>query len=195
MTGSGARNLVFLVAAFAASALCPSVAAAAEQGGGGKWGVLLIIGRTFNLAIVVGLLVWVARKPLANFYASRSQSIRDQLDEALKSKAEAEARLADMEARMSRVDQELAEIKKTGEREARAEYERLLVEAQSDADRIVARARQDIESLTRAAQIELKDYAADLAIRSAEEQIRREISDEDRGRLFTAFLNKVGGSR
>ena len=195
MTRSGARNLGLLLAAFAALVCFPSVAAAAEEGGGGKWGVLLIIGRTFNLAIVIGLLVWVGRKPLANFYASRSQSIRDQLDEALKSKAEAEARLADMDSRMSRVDQELAEIKAAAEREARAEYERLLVEAQSDADRIVARARQDIEGLTRAAQIEIKEYAADLAIRSAEEQIRGEISDEDRGRLFASFLNKLGGSR
>ena len=195
MNRSGARNLMLLLVAAAAVLVSPAAAVAAEEGGASKWGALLIIGKTFNLAIVVGLLVWVARKPLANFYASRSQLIRDQLDEALKSKAEAEARLAGMEARMSRVDQELAEVKAAAEVDARAEYERLLAEARSDAERIVLRARQDIEGLTRAAQIELKDYAADLAIRCAEEQVQREISDEDRRRLFATFMDKLGGSQ
>jgi F0F1-type ATP synthase membrane subunit b/b' len=47
--------------------------------------------------------------------------------------------------------------------------------------------------MTRSAQIELKAHAAALAVRLAEERIRRDITDEDRARLFERFVSRVGG--
>ena len=74
--------------------LSPCVAFAAEES---AWGALLPIGRFFNLALVVVVLIWAARKPLASFYANRSQSIQEQLAEAQRARVEAETKLAEME--------------------------------------------------------------------------------------------------
>jgi F-type H+-transporting ATPase subunit b len=178
----------------AAGLLLLAQPALAAEGGDG-WGVLLTIGRFFNLALVIGVLVWVARKPLAQFYASRTATIREQLEEAQKARVEAETKLAEVESRMSQLDDELRAIKEAAERDGHQEYERLVAAAERDADKVLERARQEIEGMTRAAQIELKAHAAELAVRLAEEKIRHDINDEDRSRLFDRFITRLGGQQ
>ena len=79
------------------------------------------------------------------------------------------------------------------EKEAKEEYQRLLASAELDADKIIERSRQEINGITRAAQQELKLHAAELSVRLAEEKIRGEITDADRGRIFSRFIAKLGG--
>ena len=164
----------------------------AADGGGDRWGVLLTVGRFVNLVIVIAVVVWAARKPLVNFYAERTQSIRGQLSEAQKARAEAESKLAEMQSRMSRLDDELRELKAAAEREAREEYGRLIAGAEQDVDKIVRRVGQEIDGMTRAARLDLREHVAELSVQLAEEKIRSEITDEDRSRLFARFVTKLG---
>ncbi len=172
--------------------LLPAVASAAEESGD-RWGPLLLLGRIFNVGLVVLVLVWISRKPLKEFFANRTQSIKEQLVEAQLAKQQAEARLADLQARMSNLDQELRQIREAAEQEAKAEYQRLVAEAERDAEKIITRARQEVGAMTRAAQLELKAHAAELSVRLAEEKIRDVITDDDRGRLFGRFVRELGG--
>lgn len=160
----------------------------AADGSEGGWGIWLFIGRLFNLAVVVGLLVWVARKPLANFYASRSESIREQLAEAQRARAEAEAKLAEIESKMSRLDQELGEMKAAAEKDAELEYKRLIEAADEESRKIVGKAKEEIDGITREAYLDLKAHAAELAVTLAGQKIKGQITEEDRRRLFENFL-------
>jgi F-type H+-transporting ATPase subunit b len=187
------RLLVLALLLLGEAVLLPGVALAAEEGD--KWGIWMPLGRLFNLALVVGILVWVARKPLQNFYANRTQTIREQLAEAQAARKEAEAKLAEIESRMSRLDDELREIKEQAEKEAQEEYLRLLSAAERDAGKIIERTREEIEGMTRSAQLELKAHVAELSVQLAEEKIRQDITDEDRSRLFSRFVTKLGGER
>jgi F-type H+-transporting ATPase subunit b len=166
-------------------------ALAAEESSG--WGIWLEVGKVFNLLLVVAVLVWAARKPLSNFFASRTQAIRDQLAEAQRARMEAESKLAEIESRMSRLDDEIREIKEVSDKESREEYRRLLTAAEQDAEKIIERSRQEIEGITRAAQQELKLHVAELSVKMAEARIRGDITDGDRGRLFSQFIAKLGG--
>ncbi|MGA2260962.1 MAG: ATP synthase F0 subunit B [Acidobacteriota bacterium] len=170
----------------------PAVAWAAENEGG-RSDLLLEIGKFVNLLLVVGVLVWIARKPLANFFAGRTQAIRDQLEEAQRARREAEARLAEISSAMSSLDDELRQIRETAEKEAQEEYQRLLSAAERDAEKIVDRARREIDGMTRAAQLELKAQVAELSVQLAKEEIQHEMTDDDRSRLFERFVAKVGG--
>ena len=174
-------------------AMFPATALAAEEGR--AWGVWLSVGRFFNLLLVVAVLVLIARKPLSNFFAHRSDAIREQLAEAQKARAEAEARLAEIQSRMSRLDDELKEIADTAEKDAQAEYKKMLAQAEQDAEKIVERSRQEIEGMTRTAQQELRLHAAELSVRLAEEKIRKEISPADHERLLNHFVSKLGGKQ
>ncbi len=193
MTDSASRHLVYALLILAATILLPGVALAAE--GESRWGILLPLGRFFNLVIVIGVLVWVARKPLANFYATRTQTIREQLVEAQAARKEAEAKLTEMNFRISRLDEELREIKEQAEKEAQEECQRLISAAERDAEKIVERAREEIEGMTRAAQLELRAHVADLSVQIAEEKIREGITSEDHNRLFAGFVSKLRGKQ
>ena len=182
----------FLLMALVAAAIVasPVTAAAAEEGS--RWGVWLDVGRVFNLLLVVGVVVLIARKPLANFFSGRTQAIRDQLAEAQKARVEAEARLAEIESRMSRLNDELKEIANEAESEARNEYQRLVAAAEQDAGKIIERSKQEIEGMTRTAQQELKLHAAKLSVQLAEERIQNEITEDDHERMLNRFVAKLG---
>ena len=192
MNSKSARfSLVVALLLLAGMTALPETALAAEEGN--PWGKWFNIGRVFNLLLVVGIIIWIARKPLSNFFFNRSQAIREELAEAQKARMEAEAKLAEIESRLSRLDDELKEIASNSEKEAQDEYQRLLAAAEEDAQKIVERSKQEIEGMTRTAQMELKQHAAELSIQLAEERIRSEISDADRERLFSRFITKLGG--
>ncbi len=186
-----AWNFTLLLLMMAGVVARPEAVFAAEESN--KWGAWLGIGKFFNLFLVIAVLIWVGRKPLMNFFAGRTQAIRDQLAEAQKARMEAERKLAEIESRMSRLDDDIREIKASAEREAKEEYERLLTAAEQDADKIIERSRQEIEGITRAAQQELKLQVAELSVKMAEEKIRGEITEADRERIFSKFVTKLGG--
>jgi F-type H+-transporting ATPase subunit b len=165
-------------------------AAEGEEGGSELW---LGLGKLANLVLVVGVLVWVARKPLANFFVVRTQTIREQLAEAQKARQDAELRLAEIEAAMSGLDRELEDIRNAAEKEAQEEYQRLVAAAEGEAEKIIDRARREIDGMTRAAQLELKAHASELAVKLAKEKIASELTQEDRDRMFDRFVAKVGG--
>jgi F-type H+-transporting ATPase subunit b len=155
--------------------------------------LVLNIGKLINLLLVLTVLVWAARKPLASFFANRTQAIRDQLAEAQKARQEAEAKLAQIESAMSSLDDELHQIRESANREAQEEYKRLVAIAERDSEKIVERARQEIEGMTRAAQLELREHVAELSVQLAKNKIQAEMTEEDRERLFDRFVSKVGG--
>jgi F-type H+-transporting ATPase subunit b len=165
----------------------------AAENAGDRWGAWLEIGKFANLVLVVAVLVGVARKPIAIFFAGRSKAIRDQLEEAQRARQEAETKLGEIDLRMSRLDDELREIRAAAEREAQEEQRRLIAAAERDAERIVEGARREVDAMTRAARLELKAHVAELSVQLAKAKIRDEITDDDRNRLFARFVAKVGG--
>ena len=159
---------------------------------GEKWGIWLTIGGFFNLALVVAIIIGVARVPLASFFKLRSKLISEQLAEAKEARREAESKLAEIRVRLSRLDDELKQMNAVAESEARQEYRKLVAATERDVDKIVERARQEIDGMMRTAQLELKTHVAELAVQLAEERIRSEITGEDRRRLFTRFVSQMG---
>jgi len=186
-----ARIPVRLLPLLAGTLMFPQGLFAAGEAGE-KWGIWLTIGGFFNLALVVAIIVGVARAPLASFFKLRSQLIREQLAEAQEARREAVSKLAEIQARLSRLDDELKQMNAIAEAEARQEYRKLVAETERDAEKIVERARQEIDGMMRTAQLELKTHVAELAVQLAEERLRNEITGEDRRRLFRQFVSRVG---
>src|SRR5688572_28843086 len=91
---------------------------AAGEGGGAsipEW-----VPKAFNLALVLGFLYMVIRKPLAAFFETRRAAIIAELEKAKRDKEAAEARLAEVDARISRLAAEQVEIRAEAEREVEA---------------------------------------------------------------------------
>ena len=106
--------------ATALSTLSLALAAGSDEGGIPAW-----VPKTVNLAIFLGILYFLLRKPLASFLAARTVAIRADLERAKRDKAIAEAKLAEVEARLALLADEQAQIRAEAGIEAETEHARI----------------------------------------------------------------------
>lgn len=149
--------------------------------------------RIVNLALVLGFLYFVLRKPMATFFETRRQAILADLEKAKREKEAAEAKLAEVEARLSRLDAEQQEIRAEAEREAEAEHARVAIRAQEEAGKISETAVREIDGALKAARADLQRFAAEKAVEVAESMIRAEMNEDDRSRLVDQYAEQLGG--
>lgn len=142
------------------------------------------ISKLFNLTIFLTFLFWVVRKPAKEFFTTRLAEVRATLQQAAKEKEAAAAKMADLDARLSRLDAEIADIKSQAQREAIAERERLETEAKRDIEKIRQSSQREIESAKQIAMSELREFAATKAVDLAEQMIRKELKPEDDAKLL-----------
>jgi F-type H+-transporting ATPase subunit b len=146
-----------------------------------------------NFAVVFGTIVIMLRKKLPGYFTGRTSTIQQGIEDARKASEEARLRLTDVEGRLSRLDTEIAAMKREAEENAKAEEQRILAAGEEERRRIVASAEQEIEMTANAARRELKSYVSELAIELAEKKIRvSKDTDEALVRAFTAQMGKDG---
>ncbi len=150
--------------------------------------------KLINFLVLAIALIYLAKKPVQEFFSSRIISIRDELADLERKKTEAEKILAEYEAKIADLDKEsekiIAEYVRLGE-EAR---ERILAEAKLQAVKLEEMAKRNIEQEFKAAKAGLLQDIAEKAIERAEILVKKSISPEDQDRLVDDYLNKVVAS-
>lgn len=116
------------------------------------------------LAIGVG---FVLLKTLPKTFRARSSAIQKQLVDARTATEEASARLNSVEARLSRLDDQIAEMRSHAEADAAKEERRIRASVEEEASKILAAAESEIQSATAAARRDIQQFAASLAIEQA----------------------------
>jgi F-type H+-transporting ATPase subunit b len=144
--------------------------------------------------VILALLLWFGmRKSIPAAFKARTESIRKGIEEGQRASADANRRLADVEARLSRLSEEIASMRTAAEKEAAAEEARIMAAAEEDKKKIVESAQFEIEAAGKAARRELKAYAAELAVTLAEKRIHVDPSaDQALVRSFTQQLGATG---
>lgn len=144
-----------------------------------------------NFAMLVGALGYVVAKKGGPWFASRSQSIRQSIAEAEDIRAKAEASAADMDRRLASLETEIEELRSHAHREEAAEAERIRAQIAADLSRIREHATREIESASKGARLELKRYAAQLAVDLAEQKIRRQMTPQLQSTLVENFARDL----
>jgi F-type H+-transporting ATPase subunit b len=144
-----------------------------------------------NLALLVGALAYLLRKPVADFFAQRSASIRKGLEEGRKALEASQAQLKTVEEKLQHLEEEIAAFKASAVQEMEAERQRLKLAAGEEAEKILQSARAQTEAAVRAARVELKSYAAAQAVELAEAIIRQRLDEAGRKKLVSDFLAGV----
>ena len=150
--------------------------------------------KIINFALLAGGLAYLLRKPLADFFASRSNSIRKSLEEGRKALEVSSAKLQAVEQKLAHLEEEIAAFKASATKEMEAERQRMMQAAGVEAEKVLASARAQIEISLRAARLDLKSYAAQQAVELAEELIRQRLDDPSRKRLLGQFVAGLGKS-
>lgn len=165
----------------------PALAADDGHGGGGRE----FFFQTLNLAILLGVVGYFARKPLMSFFADRRAQIKGDVDEAAGLLEDAETRYAEWQRRLIDLDSESETIRSDGRRRAEEEAQTILAEAQAAAERIHRDAEAAVEQELRRAQARLRDEAASLATELAERILKEQLGAADKERLMDEFITRV----
>jgi F-type H+-transporting ATPase subunit b len=144
----------------------------------------------FNSGVLIFAIVLVLWKVLPGVFRGRSENLQRELLGARKATEEANRRLAEVEARMLRLDTEIDALRHQVEQDAARDEQRVHATLEAERERIVASAEQEITAVQSAAQRELKKFAADLAIDNAMRRIQL-TADADRT-LIKDFGKRLG---
>jgi F-type H+-transporting ATPase subunit b len=189
--GQRRRNLlVSLVFIFFSVVLS---AYAAEEGSSAASERATDLFKWINFAIVAGLLGWVFLKLTPPFFRKNADAISSSITKATAAKAEADRQLREAEEKLARLAAEVAQLRAAAQREASAEAERIRNLTQSDAQKISAAAQAEIEAAERAASLELKAIAANLAVDGAESLLAKQLTPQVQESLVASFVKGLEG--
>jgi F-type H+-transporting ATPase subunit b len=166
---------------------------AAEEGGNAAAEHAAEIFKWINFAIVAGVIVWLFGKVLPPMFRKNAESISSAIRKATEAKAAADALLRDAETKLANLQKEVAELRAFAEREASAEVARIRAVTQSDLQKIAAAAKAEIEAAERAARLELKAFAAKLAVDAAESMLAKQLNAQAQEALISNFVKSLEG--
>jgi F0F1-type ATP synthase membrane subunit b/b' len=125
-----------------------------------------------NLAIFVGLLIYLLKKPLSDTFKAKREQIRAELIKAEEEKQAAMAKLTETEAKLARLDSEKETVLSRAKEEAKAEEKRI-------AD----------------AKHELRKLSAEETVRRAEEMIKANLAKGNDAGLVKTGITSLGGAK
>lgn len=147
--------------------------------------------RAFNLLLFLAVMFFILRKPITEALKTRRESIKEELKRARAEKEAAEAKLRTVEERLARLDQEIDEIKAEAEKEAQAEYGRLVRQAEMEAEQLKAAAQREIESAMKIARMQLREFVAEKSVELASQMLAKDIRPKDDERLLEEFTKEL----
>ncbi len=154
---------------------------------------VLFIGHVFNFAVLVFVLVYFLKKPIADALKEQRDRLRKALEEAEKKEKEAEEKLKAIEEKMSGLKDEIEAILKKTDEIANKEKESIIAKAKEEAEKIKKLAELEINNKINAAKLELKRYMVELASSKAEEQIKAVITESDIEKTIDNYFKELEG--
>ena len=196
MSARLALALLVVCALVADPALASEAAHAAAEHGehhGPDWGYFFY--HAFGLALLLGVITYYARTPLAAFLRDRSDEIRRRIEAAESALASARAEAQALRARVERLAAENEELVRGAAEQAEAERAAALERAKQAGERIREESKRAADQEITRARRELRDEAATLATRLAGELLSQSITPDDDKRIVGEFVQRLGERR
>jgi F-type H+-transporting ATPase subunit b len=170
--------------------LAPVLGQAAEQGTGNvleiNWGLWIWTALTF--LVLFALLAKLAFKPITAALDRRNQTIKAQLDEAERSRAEAKKLMDEYQRQLAEARSEankvIEEARSLGEKVRKEVVEK----ANAESSALVQRAQEEIERQKEKGVQELKDTVAQLAVQIASRVLEKEINEATHRQLVDNLI-------
>lgn len=138
------------------------------------------------IALAVGIPLF---RTLPKVIRKRGETVREKIETARKATEEASARLSAIEAKLAGLDEEIASFRSQVEEESKGDEARIKATLADESARIIASAEQEITSAAAQAQRTLRNFAADLAITQATQQLK--LTPETDRALIAEFVGQV----
>ncbi len=151
------------------------------------------IGKVINFILLFGGLSYFLRKPLMNFLGRRGKELSQTVDESERMKKEWEKKLQEVEKRLKKISNEVESLSKQAEERGEKRKKEILQAARDEANRIKSFSEHQIEALSQQALLEIRQYAADLAVRRAQENIKKKLTLKKQHILVGQAIKRIKG--
>lgn len=148
-----------------------------------------------NLALFIAAALLLHRRfgrPIREALRSRGEGIKHDLERARTERDQALRKLAEVEARLGSMDQEVKTISEKARVEAQAEKQRIAASTAAEIAKIREQGQREIEAAVKAARHELRAFAAQESVRLAETILKKEIRPDDDARLTGMRVQELG---
>ena len=146
-----------------------------------------------NFLLLAAGVVWLGMKTLPKAFRERNSAIQRHLVDARTATEEAGARLSAVEARLSRLDAEIADMRSRVEAETARDEQRLRASVEEETAKILATADSEIQAATATARRDLQRHAAELAIEHAAQRLV--VTAETDRLLIQGFAQQLMGEK
>lgn len=143
-----------------------------------------------NFVVLALLVGWFLLKALPKTFRNRNAALEKHLVEAQAASQEASKRLESLEARLGKLDEQIATLRGQAEKDAQAEEQRMKASVEEEKQKILASAEQDIAAAAAQARRQIQQYAADLAIDRAAQKLV--VTAETDRALVQDFARRLG---
>lgn len=151
-----------------------------------------LVWKGVNLAVLLSIIVYFARKPVASFFRGAAAGQKESYDAVRKEADHSAAELEAQKTRIAGLESELERMVEAAKADAAEEREQLSRAAEAQAERIRTQARIQVEQEFNKATMALKAQLADDAVRLAEELIRSRLDDDRRQQLVSDYIQQLG---
>jgi F-type H+-transporting ATPase subunit b len=152
----------------------------------------LIVWTLISFFLLLILLWKLAYPQILKAMKKREETIQQQLEEARKTKQEAENLLEEYRRQLSEARSEAQKVINEGKELGENMRKEIVQKAQQESNQIVKRAQEEIELQKQKAILELQEKIADLSIMAASKIINKSLNTEDHRRLVEDYISKVG---
>ena len=148
--------------------------------------------KLLNMIVFLGILGYFLRGPVTKALAQRHEQIQRDAAEARERRTKADQMAADIQARLTQIEQEVRSIGERAEADGQRQRQELMAAAEAEAAKILQSARNEVDNRLKNARRELTEYAGQLASERAEVILKDKITEADQKKLFEESLREVG---
>jgi F-type H+-transporting ATPase subunit b len=186
-----------LYARAAASLMCPvfllALTAHAEEVGSASQQSAENLFKWINFALVAGVIVWLCVKKGPGFFGRRADVISSDIQKSTEAKKKAELLLQDAETKLRNLEKEVAAMRAAAQRESASEADRIRNLTVTDEQTVAQAGKAEVEAAERAARLELKTLAANLAVSGAESLLVKQLTPAAQEALINNFVKTLEG--
>jgi F-type H+-transporting ATPase subunit b len=134
----------------------------------------------------------MGRKPIAEGLKNRRAAVAKEIEEAQRMRAEAEERAKVYQAKLDKLEEELATARAALVEAGKGEKERIIREAEEKAARLQKDAEFLVEQEMKQLRHDLLRETVEMAVSTAEELLKKRITPADQERLAEDYLADLG---
>jgi F-type H+-transporting ATPase subunit b len=155
----------------------------------------LFVWSLVTFLILMGLLYWLAFKPLMRLQQKRQDEIHEAIHDAERLREEAQELLVGYKRQLANARQEAESVLERARALGESNKAEILEEARVQAEATLAKARKQIERDTTQALEQIREEVATLTLAATERVARVSMSEKDQLKLIQEAINEIDLSK